>query len=276
MAKGISLHIGVNEVDPNHYQGWSGPLNACEADAEDMRQISVNNEFESNILLTSEATREGVISGIERAAEALRTGDIFFLSYSGHGGQVPDLKKEEEDGLDETWCLYNGQLIDDELHELWARFADGVRILVLSDSCHSGTVVRAAMTLASTAPDERELRGQQPVYRFMPPNIALRTYRANRQFYDGMAKDIPKTKSPVQATVRLISGCQDNQFSLDGIFNGKFTGTLLSVWNEGGFEGHYARFHRKIVEQMPATQTPNHYIIGAASPEYDAQKPFQI
>ncbi len=34
MAKGVSVHIGVNEVDPAHYGGWSGKLNACEADAE--------------------------------------------------------------------------------------------------------------------------------------------------------------------------------------------------------------------------------------------------
>ena len=33
--KGVSLHVGLNKVDPQHYAGWSGPLNACEADAED-------------------------------------------------------------------------------------------------------------------------------------------------------------------------------------------------------------------------------------------------
>ena len=33
MAKGVSVHIGINEVDPAHYGGWTGALNACEADA---------------------------------------------------------------------------------------------------------------------------------------------------------------------------------------------------------------------------------------------------
>ena len=32
-ATGLSLHVGLNAVDPAHYAGWSGPLNACEADA---------------------------------------------------------------------------------------------------------------------------------------------------------------------------------------------------------------------------------------------------
>jgi len=36
MAKGIALHIGLNSVDPHKYEGWSGPLSACEADANDM------------------------------------------------------------------------------------------------------------------------------------------------------------------------------------------------------------------------------------------------
>lgn len=34
MSKGYSLNIGLNAVDPNHYAGWDGELNACEADAE--------------------------------------------------------------------------------------------------------------------------------------------------------------------------------------------------------------------------------------------------
>ena len=50
------------------------------------------------------------------AAKALKPGDLFFLTYSGHGGQVPDVTGDEDDKQDETWCLYDGQLIDDELY----------------------------------------------------------------------------------------------------------------------------------------------------------------
>jgi hypothetical protein len=38
MARGISLHIGLNRVDPDHYDGWDGALTACEFDAEDMEE----------------------------------------------------------------------------------------------------------------------------------------------------------------------------------------------------------------------------------------------
>jgi metacaspase-1 len=47
------------------------------------------------------------------------------------------------DKKDETWCLYDGELIDDELYNELGGFAAGVRVLVLSDGCHSGSVVRA-------------------------------------------------------------------------------------------------------------------------------------
>jgi len=56
---------------------------------------------------------------------------------------VPDRNGEdEEDRSDETWVAYDRQIVDDELYALWGKFAAGVRIFVLSDSCHSGTVAR--------------------------------------------------------------------------------------------------------------------------------------
>ena len=45
MAKGLALTIGLNAVDPKHYQGWSGKLNACEADARDMAEIARSRKF---------------------------------------------------------------------------------------------------------------------------------------------------------------------------------------------------------------------------------------
>src|SRR6185436_6155677 len=115
MAKGVSVHIGINEVDPAHYGGWTGALNACEADAEDLQTVATSQGFATTMLCTSEATRAAVIAAIKSAAGATVAGDLFFLSYAGHGGQVPDLNGDEQDLQDETWCLFDGQLINDEL-----------------------------------------------------------------------------------------------------------------------------------------------------------------
>ncbi len=279
-AKGLSLNIGLNEVDPNHYGGWSGPLNACEADAEDMTDLAASQGFETTTILTAAATRSAVINGIENAASACEKGDIFFLSYSGHGGQVPDFgDDDEEDNQDETWCLFDGQLIDDELFELWAQFAPGVRVLVLSDSCHSGSVIKVARDGTQSiqnVSDPLPVGTEAIPYRVMPPDKARQTVRQNREFYRDIAGKLPDQPSPIQATVRLISGCQDNQLSLDGTFNGLFTGTLLKVWNDGAFRRNYARFHASILSRMPSDQSPNHMVIGAPNPDYDEQKPFTI
>jgi metacaspase-1 len=152
MATGMSLHIGLNAVDPQHYEGWSGPLNACEADANDMADLAYTSGFAPTRLVTRKATRAAVLGGIAHAAKSLKSGDMFFLTYSGHGGQLPDLNGDEPDGKDETWCLYDGELVDDELYSSWGAFATGVRILLLSDSCHSGSVSKACTIRLGHAP----------------------------------------------------------------------------------------------------------------------------
>ncbi len=287
-----SLHIGLNAVSARHYGGWDGPLAACEFDAHDMAALAASQGMKSTVMLTAKATRAKVLAALRAAAKALRGGDLFFLSYSGHGGQVPDTNGDEPDRQDETWCLYNGQLIDDELYLELSRFAAGVRILVLSDSCHSGSVTRAALPVLDAT-------GPRP--RLMPPAIALRTYRAHQAFYDQLQDDVRRAAGTVidpdaalaglaltstsprlpaiaqqfGAAAILISGCQDNQTSMDGDRNGAFTERLLRVWNSGSFSGTYAQFHARIRAGMPASQSPNLFVLGAAG-SFLKQKPFSV
>ncbi len=48
-----------------------------------------------------------MLSALRSASGKLARGDLFMLTFSGHGGQVPDVSGEEADKLDETWCLYD-------------------------------------------------------------------------------------------------------------------------------------------------------------------------
>lgn len=278
MAKGLALTMGLNLVDPKHYGGWSGELSACEADAEDMASIAKSKRFEVKTLLTKAATRTQVTRSILNAAKKLKSGDIFMLSYSGHGGQLPDLNNDEPDAQDETWCLYDGELVDDELYALFGRFARGVRILVFSDSCHSGTIVKIAYYQGTAAVRSSGIGSQAVRYRFMPPDVALRTYRNNRKFYDPLLKNIKlrDAKAAVKASVLLISGCQDNQLSSDGDFNGLFTAQLLRVWKNGTFKGNYKGFHKAILRRMPPDQTPNYFWAGQQDVTFETQRPFTI
>lgn len=289
--RGLSLHIGINEVSADAYEGWTGPLAACEADAHDMAALAVARGLKAGLLITPKATRRNVLRALRAAAKALVAGDLFLLTFSGHGGQVDDVtgdQDEEDDKLDETWCLYDGQLIDDELYLELSRFGQGVRVLVLSDSCHSGTVTRA--------PDPALANGRP---RQMPRDIARRVYQAHRAFYDDLQRDVAKAASaaPVdpdtalanvavsqrlsaivkdfKPAVILISGCQDNQFSMDGDHNGAFTGQLLRVWNDGRFKGSHARLHALVRAGLPATQSPNLFTLGPAA-GFLQQTPFTV
>jgi len=313
--KACSLHIGLNAVDPAAYAGWSGPLAACEFDATDMAAIAKSRAMKPTVLLTKKATRARTLAAIRAAAKTLQAGDLFFLTYSGHGGQVPDVSGDEDDKQDETWCLYDGQLIDDELYRELAKFAAGVRVLVLSDSCHSGTVTRAAPPMLNGAVVTTSVVSTQRP-KLMPPAVAMRTYREHQAFYDKLQRDVAKQSgrpngkgddtgngkanggaaavdpdtalANVAASGRLtaivkrfkpavvlISGCQDNQTSMDGDHNGAFTEALLRVWNNGSFVGNYGSFHARIRASLPASQSPNLFALGKAG-VFLAQEPFTV
>lgn len=265
-ATGVSLHIGINLVDPAHYDGWDGALAACEFDANDMQAIATKQGFQTTKLLTAQATAANVMAAIDNAAKTLKSGDLFLITYSGHGGQVPDTNNDEKDRKDETWVLFDRQLVDDELYQLWGKFKAGVRILTLSDSCHSGSVTRE-LPAALGGPRQR----------LLPPAVALRTYKANKQAYDAIQKAAgPAELAKLRASVLLISGCQDNQTSADGDRNGLFTETLRKVWANGKYAGGHKQFRDKIARRLPPYQCPNYYVVGATKPTFEAQKPFTI
>ena len=122
MAQGMSIHIGVDRVDPEHYSGWDGKLLACEKDAQAMAKVAKAQGIRKRrLLLTRDATAANVTRALAEAAAKLKPGDLLFLTFSGHGGQLPDWEFEEDDDLDETWLLYDRQLVDDDLHTLCVR-----------------------------------------------------------------------------------------------------------------------------------------------------------
>jgi hypothetical protein len=291
-AKALSVHLGLNAVSAAHYEGWSGELNACEADAHDMAAIAKAAGMKPTVLLTKKATRSHALAAVRSACKTLESGDLLFLTYSGHGGQIPDVTGEEDDKLDETWCLYDGQLIDDEMYLELSHFAAGVRILVLSDSCHSGTVLRAMPPPGAVPPAGRS--------KMMPPAVGMRTYRDHQPFYDKLQRDVVKasgraaTPDPdtalaqvavsnrriaiandCKASVILISGCQDNQTSMDGDHNGAFTEQLLRVWDHGKYEGNYAKFYAAVKARMPPTQVPNLFTLGPVT-GFVTRQPFSV
>jgi metacaspase-1 len=213
---------------------------------------------QTKLLLTKDAKSSAVIGAITELSRILASGDILLLTYSGHGGQVPDEKGEEDDGWDETWCVYDRQLLDDELYQLFGLFEPGARIFMLSDSCHSGTVAR--MRREAKLPELTHVSREaarsaggavaaeirpDTFSRLAPIEVTLANYRANLGTYRAIKSGVAAAeKTRPKAQVILISGCMDGQTSLDGTHNGLFTGTLKRVWDNGAFKGGYRRLAR--------------------------------
>jgi hypothetical protein len=273
MKKGISIHIGLNSIDPSHYNGRDGKLKNPENDANAMHSIATTLNFEATKLLTQQATSINVLNALAKASQELETGDTLFLSYAGHGAQVPDTTNEETDGYDETWVLYDRMLLDDELYNAWSKFKPGVRIIILSDSCHSGTVSRM-MGLDEIA---TSVYKNNNLFRFLSPEDTIATYENNQALYNAVKFGVPReAEDNITACVLLISGCQDNQLSSDGKDNGLFTAKLLQAWGNGTFNGNYKTFHSQITSRMPSIQTPNYSVVGVEDEVFENEKPFSI
>lgn len=315
MAKGISLHIGVNAVDPAGYPlmpvyqgwhqvvlsekynpvrfdcdfniGWEGPLQSCEIDAQDMFNIAKSQNFKATVLKTRKATAGNVENKIRSAAKQLKDGDIFFLSYAGHGAQVEDLTGDEDDGSDETWCLYDRMLLDDEMQRLYTEFAKGVRILVVADSCHSGSATRSG--------SKNRVDHKKCGIRELPTRTAQAIYEGNKDKYDNIQKSLRKRSRPKASRI-LISACQDHQLAGGGATNGQFTAALKEVWRKGKFAGDYETLSNEIRSTLEKSyqaevkraagkwvaneQDPNFVRVQGASKaamdEFIRQRPFSI
>jgi hypothetical protein len=88
-----------------------------------------------------------------------------------------------------------------------------------------------------------------------------------------VSKRLTAIANECKASVILISGCQDNQTSMDGDHNGAFTEQLLRIWNHGAFKGNYAKFHAAIKARMPRTQVPNLFTLGPVG-RFLTERPF--
>ena len=227
MAK-LALCIGIN-----NYPGTHMDLNGCINDANDWALELGSRGFTVNKLIDKEATKAAMVAGFKKVIGDAANGDVVVITYSGHGTYVPDINGDEIDGLDEALCPYDLQtsgaaLIDDEIHQLFAARAPGVRFVLISDSCHSGTVTRAAaLDLDADA---------VAIPRFMPMGNWLPPDQLPRGASGKPLATVPVTSgaSPFSNALSrmagdlLIAGCKEgpNNFSYDAKIKGRANGAF--------------------------------------------------
>jgi hypothetical protein len=246
------LFVGINA-----YAGGINPLFGCVNDAKNIRStLTTRYGFRAantTLLKDSAATREGILGQLNGYRAKVKKGDLFVFHYSGHGTLYPDTKSEDQDETNLTYVeapneegvmevLYprakydsaivpvdarsrtsgkpwRNLILDDELYEMFAGFTvKGAQVVFISDSCHSGTIAKAART-----------------------DVRVRTSPLHAVFGERRYSDIDfaepsisrtgKTPQPVRGLFVTLSGAKDNEFALDSsgeaLPMGLFTSTLL-------------------------------------------------
>jgi hypothetical protein len=228
MKKAICIGI-------NNYPGIFNDLNGCVNDARDWSALLQGLGFDVSLMLDSQATRQNVKAALRGLVGAMNAGDIAVFTYSGHGTQVVDFGSDEGDAYDEAICLYDGNVIDDELRILLEGLHRQATLVVISDSCFSGSVTRIA--------------GEKAIPRFIPPTVSMAGRTARRPFL------LPEAIMPEI----LITGCSDSEYSYDAEFNGRPNGAMtalaLSVIQQNP-NATYREFHTGLRALLPSEDYP--------------------
>ena len=255
-----ALCIGIN-----NYPGADSDLSGCVNDANDWARELARRRFEVEKLLDGQATGKAVRSAIRQTLARARAGDLVVVHYSGHGSFVPDEDGDEPDGTDECLCPHDvktkGPITDDELFDLYSARPPGVRVLMVSDSCHSGTVARFAPI--TTPPTMKGPTAAQRKVRFLPPAAYLPQREAAKL---GLRQTARRSSPPGRYAALLMAGCQDTEYSYDAWFEGRPNGAFtfvalraLETLPEGATYAQWFALIRQVLPSRQYPQTPNLY-----------------
>lgn len=196
--------IGIN------YTNTENELYGCVNDAMNLKTLLTTKYKykEENIktILNEEATRSTILQEITTLVKDSSKGDSLILSYSGHGISTNDRNGDEEDGKDELLVTSdNYAIFDDELKEILdTHLQEGVKLFALFDNCHSGTIL------------------DLPYQYFKKPS--------KKDGADNASADeslIIRSKTiETKGDVICISGCRDDQVSMDAYINFESTGAM--------------------------------------------------
>jgi metacaspase-1 len=255
-----ALCIGIN-----NYPGTESDLSGCVNDADDWSVELARRGFAVSRLIDRQATGAAMRTAIRKTIAGADTGDLIVVQYSGHGSFVPDENGDEPDGADECLCPYDvrsrGPITDDELFSLYGARKEGVKLVMISDSCNSGTVTKFAPV--RTPPAARGEISRQTTVRFLPP-AAFLSKREAAKF--GVRRAVRRSSSPGRNAGLLLAGCQETEYSYDAYFqgrpNGAFTFVALQTLAKLSRSATYEDWYLAIRKELPSQQypqTPNLY-----------------
>ncbi|HMR49305.1 MAG TPA: caspase family protein [Arachnia sp.] len=270
-----SLHLGVNAPAASHYRAWVPSLRWAEKDASDWKAFFDSRGWRTSLEQGQFATTGNLKYWIGNTIHA-GDAELVVITWSGHGTQVRqgitrDLLgfhggREEADGRDEQWVMYNRLFFDEEVRDQIARFRPPTKVVVIADSCHSGTIFQL----------RGDARGSGPRPSEDDPSVALGSGDlARRDLADWAAESVVEAnQAEYSRALRSISGaaptadfvglaaCMDAELAFESRGNGHFTRAALRLLKEG-FAGNYDEFLEAVKPRLERPQTPVPYWYGA-------------
>lgn len=222
-----ALIIGIN------YRGTSSELNGCINDAKSIETFLKEKNFNDIKMLTDEThvkpTRVNILNVIKSLLENSNKNDTLFIYYSGHGSYTLDRNGDELDGRDELLVPLDFNYIkDDELKQIIDSYGKpDTNLIVLFDCCNSGTA------------------------------LDLRYQILEKLNYDDITEN--KKNSITPCNTIFISGCRDEQVSLETIINNKVQGLMTWSFLETIKQNNIT--WRELIKKMRETLKRNSYQI---------------
>ena len=250
MARGYYLIVGVSQPSPS--SGWQAKrLRGVPHDVVNMSNFLNQRGLEALVEPPQDdaAEHDVVLEELRSAARRCRPGDLFVFYYSGHGAEQDGATAAEQE--DQLLLTYDKPIVDNELAEIWPTFSKDVRIVVITDSCHSGTVTRGAMRTAG---------------RWRVPSIGVKslTSRTIDSHSDGRTTRSGETRGAdetgFEGTLLHLAACRDSQEAEDVGIGGAFTVALLNSWKPNS---SYLGLSDRVAEEMPNGQENQLNVYGA-------------
>lgn len=261
--KKISLHIGINNVDQSYYDNLVPPLTGCINDMKNLGQLASQAGFETNFLQNASATRSHITSKIIELGNAVEQEGMFLITYAGHGVQMEDQSPlgdndNEIDGKDESWVVYDGFYLDDEIFNALAQIDKDIRVLLISDSCHSEQMSRIFRM------------GEEVNERMISPETAKRVLEKNGQSIRGLYEDVGGKIEDYKVRVLNFSACKADQTAKEINGNGVFTSSLVSIYDKKTPNSYQSWIDQVTndVSSQNLSQTPNYTSSHVEDPQF--------
>lgn len=237
-----ALHIGVQKTLVDEF----GKSNAkfITQDACYYHSLSQELGFESQILIsddtdlckkTIEPDSYNVLNSLKIISEKIRSNELFFLTFCGHGYYMKDLLKKEIDGEDEMIVLSDRYFLDDEIRNALSWFPKDCYVFIIFNCCYAGEYFDNLMVFKKYIQPKKDRE------------IDSENYLKDIKLH------LHKSIMP-QCPIIAISASKDMMVG-DGLFTGYFK--KLYQNNDKIFEGTYIEFYNLLQHSRKSLELIN-------------------